>query len=84
MKKINFKKKIPGLKAIKEGSTGDRSPNSPSSEIEENSFEEDVVPEEKNMKNWQERRQQDGEYDSVSISSSLVNKNKKAASEQGR
>ena len=40
------------------------------------------------MKNWQERRQQDGEYDSVSISSSLVNHNKnntnkKAASETG-
>ncbi|CCD67215.1 PID domain-containing protein [Caenorhabditis elegans] len=80
---LRMDERIPGLKAIKEGSTGDRSPNSPSSEIEENSFEEDVVPEEKNMKNWQERRQQDGEYDSVSISSSLVNKNKKAASEQG-
>ncbi|EFO91992.1 hypothetical protein CRE_10613 [Caenorhabditis remanei] len=88
---LKMDERIPGLKAIKEGegSTGERSPNSPSSEIEENSFEEDVLPaEEKNMKNWQERRQQDGEYDSVSISSSLVNHNKnntnkKAASETG-
>ncbi|CAL2035724.1 unnamed protein product [Caenorhabditis brenneri] len=84
---LKMDERIPGLKAIKEGegSTGERSPNSPSSEIEENSFEEDVAHEEKNMKNWQERRQQDGEYDSVSISSSLVNnnKNKKAASETG-
>ncbi|PIC41528.1 hypothetical protein B9Z55_008915 [Caenorhabditis nigoni] len=86
---LRMDERIPGLKAIKEGegSTGERSPNSPSSEIEENSFEEDVPHgiEEKNMKNWQERRQQDGEYDSVSISSSLVNhnKNKKAASETG-
>uniref|UniRef100_A0A8R1HS08 PID domain-containing protein n=1 Tax=Caenorhabditis japonica TaxID=281687 RepID=A0A8R1HS08_CAEJA len=75
--------RIPGLKAIKEGSTGEQSPNSPDSEIEENSFEDDVAHDDKTMKTWQERRQQDGEYDSVSISSSLVNKNKKAASETG-
>ncbi|CAI2349356.1 unnamed protein product [Caenorhabditis sp. 36 PRJEB53466] len=84
---LKMDERIPGLKAIKEGSTGERSPNSPpDSELEENSFEEDVLQqhEEKGVKNWQERtRQQDGEYDSVSISSSLVNKNKKAASETG-
>ncbi|CAB3402889.1 unnamed protein product [Caenorhabditis bovis] len=76
---LKMEEKNPGLKAIKEGSTGERSPGSPGSEIEENSYEED----DKAIKSWNERRQQDGEYDSVSISSSLVNKNKKAASESG-
>uniref|UniRef100_A0A1I7XAN5 PID domain-containing protein n=1 Tax=Heterorhabditis bacteriophora TaxID=37862 RepID=A0A1I7XAN5_HETBA len=72
--------KIPGLKAIKEGSTGERSPGSPQSE-ENNSLEGDDHVD-RAQKGW-ERRQQDGDYDSVSISSSLVKGGKKAASERG-
>ncbi|KAK6022059.1 hypothetical protein OSTOST_12256 [Ostertagia ostertagi] len=77
---LKMDEKVPGLKAIKEGSTGERSPGSPQSE-EGNSIEgEDHV--DRAPKGW-ERRQQDGEYDSVSISSSLVRGGKRAASETG-
>ncbi|ETN76179.1 hypothetical protein NECAME_03552 [Necator americanus] len=77
---LKMDEKVPGLKAIKEGSTGERSPGSPQSE-ENNSVEgEDQV--DRAPKGW-ERRQQDGEYDSVSISSSLVRGGKRAASETG-
>ncbi|PIO53863.1 hypothetical protein TELCIR_24786, partial [Teladorsagia circumcincta] len=75
---LKMDEKVPGLKAIKEGSTGERSPGSPQSE-EGNSVEgEDHI--DRAPKGW-ERRQQDGEYDSVSISSSLVRGGKRAASE---
>ncbi|KJH40957.1 hypothetical protein DICVIV_13075 [Dictyocaulus viviparus] len=70
--------KVPGLKAIKEGSTGERSPASPRSEENHSDNGEDHV--DRAPKGW-ERRQQDGEYDSVSISSSLVRGGKRAASE---
>ncbi|XGW14285.1 hypothetical protein V3C99_000537 [Haemonchus contortus] len=77
---LKMDEKVPGLKAIKEGSTGERSPGSPQSE-EGNSVEgEDQI--DRAPKGW-ERRQQDGEYDSVSISSSLVRGGKRAASETG-
>ncbi|CAI5445147.1 unnamed protein product [Caenorhabditis angaria] len=87
---LKMEDKNPGLKAIKEGSMGERSPDSPNSEeIEEDPTNEyeDEARLEKGVKNWSEpaRRQQDGEYDSVSISSSMINKTnpKKAASENG-
>ncbi|CAD6185624.1 unnamed protein product [Caenorhabditis auriculariae] len=78
---LKMDEKTPGLKAIKQSSTGERSPGSPDSEVEDHTYEDEQHPE-KSLKNWPERRQQDGEYDSVSISSSLV-KNKKASSETG-
>ncbi|VDL82960.1 unnamed protein product, partial [Nippostrongylus brasiliensis] len=78
---LKMDEKVPGLKAIKEGSTGERSPGSPQSE-ENNSVEGDDQVD-RAPKCWAERRQQDGEYDSVSISSSLVRGGKRAASETG-
>ncbi|KAE9417258.1 hypothetical protein Angca_000382 [Angiostrongylus cantonensis] len=77
---LKMDEKMPGLKAIKEGSTGERSPTSPQSEANHSDSGEDHI--DRTPKGW-ERRQQDGEYDSVSISSSLVRGGKRAASETG-
>ncbi|KAJ1348450.1 hypothetical protein KIN20_003750 [Parelaphostrongylus tenuis] len=77
---LKMDEKLPGLKAIKEGSTGERSPTSPQSETNQSDSGEDHI--DRAPKGW-ERRQQDGEYDSVSISSSLVRGGKRAASETG-
>ncbi|PAV78685.1 hypothetical protein WR25_21212 [Diploscapter pachys] len=70
---------------LQEGSSGQRSPGSPESDIDNRSLEagEDHVDQRPPHRTW-ERRQQDGEYDSVSISSSMVRGQKKAASETGR
>ncbi|CAI4231158.1 unnamed protein product [Auanema sp. JU1783] len=84
---LRMDERIPGLKAIKEGSLGDRSPESRGSE-ENNSADEneqEEAAERQNIHHWDRERAADGEYDSVSIGSSMAKGTtaKRAASENG-
>uniref|UniRef100_A0A1I7Z1Q8 PID domain-containing protein n=1 Tax=Steinernema glaseri TaxID=37863 RepID=A0A1I7Z1Q8_9BILA len=82
-------KRVPGLKAIKEasrsGTPTDESPVLEREHIEEEFKEEEMDWSEKAIgkQTWQ-RRQQSGEYDTASISSSMLTKNRTVISKKNK
>ncbi|TKR64138.1 hypothetical protein L596_024720 [Steinernema carpocapsae] len=82
-------KRVPGLKAIKEASRTP-TPTSETNAVERDQIEEEFKEEEIDWnekaigkQTWQ-RRQQSGEYDTASISSSMLNKNRQVISKKNK